>query len=94
MQINWVFQSKSRHLVEWVKEHNPTICCLQGTYFRNFPGGTVDKNPPANADRTVQSLGQEDSICCGATKPSATTNRARQLQLPSLHTTTTEAPVP
>ena len=49
MQINWVFQSKSRHLVEWVKEHNPTICCLQGTYFRNFPGGTVDKNPPANA---------------------------------------------
>ena len=50
MQINWVFQSKSRHLVEWVKEHNPTICCLQGTYFRNFPGGTVDKNPPANAE--------------------------------------------
>ena len=34
MQINWAFQSKSRDLAEWVKEHNPTICCFQETYFR------------------------------------------------------------
>ena len=33
----------------------------------DFPGGTVVKNPPANAG--VCSLVQEDPTCCGATKP-------------------------
>ena len=28
----------------------------------NFPGGSVIKNPPANARDTVQSLGQEDLL--------------------------------
>ena len=37
---------------------------------RDFPGGAVVKNPPANAvDNAVQSLVQEDPTCHGATKP-------------------------
>ena len=28
---------------------------------RNFPGGTVDKNPPADVENTSLSSGQEDS---------------------------------
>ena len=34
-----------------------------------FPGGSVGKNPPVNAGYTVQSLVQEDPMCCGGTKP-------------------------
>ena len=34
---------------------------------RDFPGGAVVKNPPANA--RVRSLVGEDLTCCGATKP-------------------------
>ena len=41
----------------------------RGEYEQDFPGGTVDKNPPANAGDTGQSLVQEDSACCRATKP-------------------------
>ena len=29
---------------------------------KNFPGGSVIKNPPAMQDTWVQSLGQEDSL--------------------------------
>ena len=36
---------------------------------RDFPGGTVVKNPPANAGDMGSSLIQEDPTCCGATKP-------------------------
>ena len=36
---------------------------------RDFPGGTVVKNPPANAGDTVRALVQEDPTCRGATKP-------------------------
>ena len=35
----------------------------------DFSGGTVVKNPPANAGDQVWSLVQEDSTCPGATKP-------------------------
>ena len=35
----------------------------------DFPGGTVVKNPPANAGDTVRSLVREDLTCRGATKP-------------------------
>ena len=35
----------------------------------DFLGGTVDKNPPANAGDTVRSLVWDDSTCCGTTKP-------------------------
>ena len=34
---------------------------------RDFPGGAVVKNPPANAG--VQSLVWEDPTCCGANEP-------------------------
>ena len=34
----------------------------------DFPSGTADKNPPANA-RDILSLVWEDSTCHGATKP-------------------------
>ena len=33
----------------------------------DFPGGTMDKNPPANAGDTVSI--QEGSTCLGAAKP-------------------------
>ena len=36
---------------------------------QDFPGGTVDRNPPANAGDRDSILVQEDSTCLGATKP-------------------------
>ena len=36
--------------------------------FRDIPGGTVDKNPPANAGDTGSIPGPGRS-CCRATKP-------------------------
>ena len=36
---------------------------------RDFPGGTVVKNPPANAGTWVRALVREDTTCHGATKP-------------------------
>ena len=36
---------------------------------RGFPGGTVVKNPPANAGTWVPALVWEDPTCHGATKP-------------------------
>ena len=38
------------------------------TISLDFPGGTVVKNPPANAGTRVRSLVQKDPTCCGATK--------------------------
>ena len=35
---------------------------------QDFPGGPAVKKPPANAGDTGQSLVQEDSTCCRATK--------------------------
>ena len=37
----------------------------------DFPGGTADKNPPANA-RDILSLVWEDSTCHGGAKPCTT----------------------
>ena len=37
--------------------------------FVYFPGGTVDKNLPANAGDMVWSLFREDNTCYGTTKP-------------------------
>ena len=37
--------------------------------FLDFPGCTVDKNPPANAGDGVWSLIGEDPTCLGTTKP-------------------------
>ena len=25
---------KKQRLIEWIKKHNPTICCLQETHFK------------------------------------------------------------
>ena len=36
---------------------------------RDFPGGAVVKNPPANAGDTVRPPVWEDPTCRGATKP-------------------------
>ena len=36
---------------------------------QGFPGGSVVKNPPANAGDTVRSLTWEDPPCSGTTKP-------------------------
>ena len=37
--------------------------------FSDFPGGTVDRNLPANVGTQVQSLVQEDSTCHTAIEP-------------------------
>ena len=37
----------------------------------DFPGGTVDKSPPASAKTWIQSLVQEDPTCHGVTKAHA-----------------------
>ena len=37
--------------------------------IQDFPGGTVVKNPPANAGTQVRALFREDPTCRGATKP-------------------------
>ena len=50
---------------------------------KDFLDGTEDKKPPANAGDTDQSLVQENSTCCGATKPTrhdcGARSRAREL---------------
>ena len=48
---------------------------------QDFPGGTVDRNPPANAGDRDSILVQEDSTCLGATKPLPHNYWARLLQL-------------
>ena len=53
---------------------------------QGFPGGSVVKNPHANAGDTCLILDQEDSTCHGATKPAP--------QLLSACATTTEGCVP
>ena len=40
---------------------------IKNKMYRDFPGGTVVKNPPANA--WVPSLVWEDPTCHGAAKP-------------------------
>ena len=46
----------------------------------DFPGGTVDKNPPANAGHGFRSLVQEEPTCHGATKPVCHNYRACTLE--------------
>ena len=42
---------------------------IKNQSFRDFPGGAMVKNPPANAGDTVRSLVWEDPPCRGAAKP-------------------------
>ena len=68
--------------------------------FRDFPGGTMVKNPPANAGGTrVRSLVREDLTCRRATKPMRHNYWACSLEPAchnywSLRATTTEAHMP
>ena len=48
-------------------------------HMRDFPGGAVVKNPPANAGDTGSSPGPEDPTCRGATKPVRHNYRAHAL---------------
>ena len=48
--------------------------------FLGFPGGSVVKNPPANAGDVVQSLIQEDRTCRGVTKAMSHNYQACALQ--------------
>ena len=45
------------------------ISCFEEISIQDFPGGAVDKIPPANAVDTVWPLIQKDSTCLRATKP-------------------------
>ena len=42
---------------------------LKEKQSRDFPGGTVVKNPPATQGTQVRALVREDPTCHGATKP-------------------------
>ena len=42
---------------------------MKNLWSRDFPGGAVVKNPPANAGDTVRALVWEYPTCRGATKP-------------------------
>ena len=55
----------------WLKQLSMHACKLNKSVMkREFPGGLVAKNQPANAgDNAVQSLVQEDPTYCGAMKP-------------------------
>ena len=44
-------------------------CVIYFKIIRDFPGGPVVKNLPAMQETWIWFLVQEDSICCGATKP-------------------------
>ena len=44
-------------------------CKISIIIARGFPGGTVVKNPPANAGTRVRALVREDPTCLRATKP-------------------------
>ena len=59
-------------------------------------GGTVDKNPPANAEDTGSIPSLEDPSCCGATKSMCHNYWAcaRELQRLSRHTATTKTHAP
>ena len=68
-------------------------------YVRDFPGGTMVKNPPANAGDTGSSPGPGRSHMPRSNKAHAPQilslhSRAREPQLLSLHATTTEAHAP
>ena len=52
--------------------------------YRDFPGGAVVKNPPANAGNMGLSLVLEDPTCLGATKPVSHNYRAYTLE-PTSH---------
>ena len=47
----------------------PNKYLLKRKEVRGFPGGSVVKNPPANAGDVVPSLNQGDPTCRGGTKP-------------------------
>ena len=76
---------------------------IKNCILKDFPGGAVVKNPPANAGDTGSSLVWEDPTCCGATKPMSHNYRTCALepmshnywapvpQLLSPHSTTREA---
>ena len=62
----------------WMPESQSYILAEQGTL--GFPGGPVVKNLPCNAGDTGSIPGQEDSTCCGATKPMLHNYRACALK--------------
>ena len=45
------------------------LCILRIHSNKDFPGGAVVKNPPANSGAQVRPLVQEEPTCGGATKP-------------------------
>ena len=59
------YKKKKKHF-ELVKFGS--FACISKV-LRDFPGGPVVEDPPADAGTQVQSLVQEDSTCLRATKP-------------------------
>ena len=82
--------------------HIYTYLKIEIKKIQDFPGGSVFKNPPANAGDTGSALVQEDPTCRGATepmrhnywacalKPASHNYWARVPQLLNLRATTTE----
>ena len=60
------------------------VLLIENSNYRDFPDGSVDKNPPTNAGARVWSQVQEDSTCGGATKPMCQNYWALTLETESL----------
>ena len=71
-----MFQSTMSHKINFIMRHTGRDeskyvlnTAVQIYQVRDFPGGAVVKNPPANAGDTRSSPAREDPTCRRATKP-------------------------
>ena len=62
----------SNQIMKRHRAHGNSVLSAQYS-CEGFPGGSVVKNPPADAGPPVQSLVWEDPTCHRATKPVCTT---------------------
>ena len=58
-----------KELIDIIRNFDRELETIKKNQWRDFPGGAVVKNPPANAGTQVRSLVREDPTCHGATKP-------------------------
>ena len=66
-----VYPGKLSNSPKWPKPQpsRPSLAKAKRKMLGGFPGGSVVKNPPVNAEAWVQSLIWEDLTCCRAAKP-------------------------
>ena len=65
----WPFFPVEIYVYDEIFHNLPFFSSFKNLLNRDFPGGAVVKNPPANAGDTGRALVREDPTCRGATKP-------------------------